>query len=108
MISAAAGGAPERLKWPRVPNTIVYGNEKRHGDGRVDLIDNSRIEESPLANRDLLPVPIARRTWTTYNYAALWISMYEPYARALAEHLLMPLPRWVPPVGARDNWQTTE
>ena len=34
--------------------------------------------------------------------------MYEPYARTLSEHLLMPLPRWVPPVGARDNWQTTE
>ncbi len=33
--------------------------------------------------------------------------MYEPFAHALAEHLLMPLPRWVPPVGARDNWQTT-
>src|SRR5437016_2697307 len=55
--------------------TTVYGNEKHHGDGRVDLIDSSRIEASPLANRDLLPVPVSRRTWTTYNYAALWISM---------------------------------
>ncbi|HYK41364.1 MAG TPA: potassium channel family protein [Thermoanaerobaculia bacterium] len=34
--------------------------------------------------------------------------MYEPYAHALGQYLLMPLPRWVPPVGARDNWQTTE
>ncbi|MEO8431024.1 MAG: potassium channel family protein [Acidobacteriota bacterium] len=34
-------------------------------------------------------------------------SMYEPFAFALSDHLLMPLPRWVPPVGARDNWQTT-
>jgi len=55
--------------------TTVYGNEKHHGDGRVDLIDRSRIEDSPLANKDLLPVPVARRCWTTYNYAALWISM---------------------------------
>jgi nucleobase:cation symporter-1, NCS1 family len=55
--------------------TTVYGNEKHHGDGRVDLIDASRIEDSPLANRDLLPVPVSRRCWTTYNYAALWISM---------------------------------
>ncbi|MDQ2979581.1 MAG: cytosine permease, partial [Acidobacteriota bacterium] len=55
--------------------TTVYGNEKRHGDGRVELIDATRIEGSPLANRDLLPVPVSRRTWTTYNYAALWISM---------------------------------
>jgi NCS1 family nucleobase:cation symporter-1 len=35
----------------------------------------ARIESSPLYNEDLAPVPIARRTWTTYNYAALWISM---------------------------------
>ncbi|MEO8191602.1 MAG: NCS1 family nucleobase:cation symporter-1 [Acidobacteriota bacterium] len=55
--------------------TSINGNEKRHGDGRVELIDQTRIASSPLANRDLLPVPVSRRTWTTYNYAALWISM---------------------------------
>jgi NCS1 family nucleobase:cation symporter-1 len=44
-------------------------------DGRVELLDRSRIEASPLYNEDLAPVPIARRNWTTYNYAALWISM---------------------------------
>jgi nucleobase:cation symporter-1, NCS1 family len=44
-------------------------------DGRVELRDRTRIERSPLYNEDLAPVPIARRTWTTYNYAALWISM---------------------------------
>src|SRR3954467_2275616 len=44
-------------------------------DGRVELTDRARIEASPLYNEDLAPVPIARRTWTTYNYAALWISM---------------------------------
>ena len=35
----------------------------------------SRIEASPLYNHDLAPVPLARRDWTTYNFAALWISM---------------------------------
>jgi nucleobase:cation symporter-1, NCS1 family len=50
-------------------------NEKRHADGRVELANTSRIEASPLYNPDLAPVPIARRNWTTYNYAALWISM---------------------------------
>jgi nucleobase:cation symporter-1, NCS1 family len=45
------------------------------GDGRVELVSASRIVHSPLYNDDLAPVPIARRTWTTYNYAALWISM---------------------------------
>ena len=44
-------------------------------DGRVELVDAARIEQSALYNEDLAPVPIARRTWTTYNYAALWISM---------------------------------
>ena len=50
-------------------------NERRLADGRVELIDTARIEASPLYNHDLAPVPLARRTWTTYNYAALWVSM---------------------------------
>ncbi len=33
------------------------------------------IASSPLFNGDLAPTPIARRTWTTYNFAALWIAM---------------------------------
>jgi nucleobase:cation symporter-1, NCS1 family len=44
-------------------------------DGRVELVDTSRVERSVLYNEDLAPVPIANRTWTTYNFAALWISM---------------------------------
>ena len=48
-----------------------------HSDGRVELnpVALSEIENSPLYNDDLAPVPITRRNWTTYNYAALWISM---------------------------------
>jgi NCS1 family nucleobase:cation symporter-1 len=33
------------------------------------------IRSSSLYNKDLAPVPIERRVWRTYNYAALWISM---------------------------------
>jgi NCS1 family nucleobase:cation symporter-1 len=33
------------------------------------------IGRSPLFNADLAPVPKSRRVWTTYNFAALWISM---------------------------------
>src|SRR5580704_1394024 len=33
------------------------------------------IYSNRLYNRDLAPVPIASRTWSTYNYAALWVSM---------------------------------
>jgi hypothetical protein len=34
--------------------------------------------------------------------------MYEPYVHALSEFLLMPLPEWLPPAGAKDNWQVTQ
>jgi hypothetical protein len=50
-------------------------NETTHPDGRVELIDTRRVEASPLYNHDLAPVPVSGRNWTTYNYAALWISM---------------------------------
>jgi NCS1 family nucleobase:cation symporter-1 len=53
----------------------LSANERQLPDGRVELVDTKRIESSPLYNHDLAPVPLARRTWTTYNYAALWISM---------------------------------
>src|SRR5437879_5104019 len=36
---------------------------------------SSRIESSPLYNRDLAPSTRERRTWGTYTYAALWVSM---------------------------------
>src|SRR5579871_2629415 len=49
--------------------------EIHHADGRVELEDDRPLEGSPLYNHDLAPVRIGRRTWTTYNYAALWISM---------------------------------
>jgi NCS1 family nucleobase:cation symporter-1 len=33
------------------------------------------IRDSSLYNKDLAPITAERRTWKTYNYAALWISM---------------------------------
>ena len=53
----------------------VRGVERHLADGRVELVDTRLVEASPLYNEDLAPVPLARRTWTTYNYAALWVSM---------------------------------
>src|ERR1700722_17053270 len=35
----------------------------------------SRIESSPLYNPDLAPATADRRHWSTYNFAALWVSM---------------------------------
>jgi NCS1 family nucleobase:cation symporter-1 len=54
---------------------MLVSSQVERPDGRVELVDTSRVERSPLYNEDLAPVPIAKRTWTTYNYAALWISM---------------------------------
>lgn len=36
---------------------------------------NQAITASSLINADLAPVPLEKRTWNTWNYAALWISM---------------------------------
>lgn len=36
---------------------------------------NSELSSSPLWNPDLAPTPPSRRTWSTYNIAALWIGM---------------------------------
>jgi NCS1 family nucleobase:cation symporter-1 len=49
----------------------------QHPDGRVELAPEAydEIRLSPMFNEDLAPVPVAKRNWTTYNYAALWVSM---------------------------------
>jgi len=40
-----------------------------------EAFDPQPVRHSSLYNEDLAPVPAARRTWGTYNYAALWIAM---------------------------------
>ncbi len=44
-------------------------------DSRSDSLALETIRDSSLYNKDLAPVAAGSRTWTTYNYAALWISM---------------------------------
>ncbi|MFO7192091.1 MULTISPECIES: NCS1 family nucleobase:cation symporter-1 [Thermocrispum] len=48
-----------------------------HPDGRVDLADVAvaDVRASRFSNDDLEPVPVAKRSWTTYNYFALWMGM---------------------------------
>jgi cytosine/uracil/thiamine/allantoin permease len=53
----------------------VQDEEIHLPDGRVTLTDPERVCDSRYTNGDLAPVPIKRRTWNTYNYAALWIGM---------------------------------
>jgi NCS1 family nucleobase:cation symporter-1 len=49
----------------------------QHEDGRIELTTEAEkgLRASPIYNEDLAPVPVVKRNWTTYNYAALWISM---------------------------------
>jgi len=47
----------------------------KHADGRVELREPEALAASPHYNEDLAPVPVAKRTWSTWDYAALWISM---------------------------------
>jgi nucleobase:cation symporter-1, NCS1 family len=57
------------------PPAQRIGEELVYPDGRHELADDASIRNSPLYNPDLAPVPIKRRTWSLYNYTALWIGM---------------------------------
>jgi len=39
------------------------------------VLDAETIRSSSLYNEDLAPISSTRRSWSTYNYAALWIAM---------------------------------
>jgi NCS1 family nucleobase:cation symporter-1 len=58
-------------------STHLHSETIQYPDGRVELKPEAfdEISRSPLFNRDLAPVKVSDRNWTTYNYAALWISM---------------------------------
>lgn len=45
------------------------------GGARTESFDPAAVRHSSLYNEDLAPVSADRRTWRTYNYAALWIAM---------------------------------
>ena len=41
----------------------MSASQRELSDGRVELVDTALIEDSPLYNEDLAPVPVARRNW---------------------------------------------
>ena len=41
--------------------------------GRVELPPGTVLTDARFVNDDLLPVPLARRRWTTSNFTALWV-----------------------------------
>jgi cytosine/uracil/thiamine/allantoin permease len=52
-------------------STTTTSAETRQVNGQIELADPASITSSPYANAELVPVPLNRRTWTTYNYVAL-------------------------------------
>ena len=82
----AAGDSPRWMKASRIPWLTLSRNFlSNHKTGantkseRVafapDVEVSIEIEQSTLYNKDLAPVPKARRTWRVGSFAALWISM---------------------------------
>lgn len=57
--------------------TAAMQEEIVHPDGRHELRPevDATLDGSPLHNADLAPVALPQRTWTTYNYLALWVGM---------------------------------
>lgn len=52
------------------------GGQWQHPDGRVELDPSvGELPANGFTSDDLIPVPVARRTWTTYNFLALWVGM---------------------------------
>ncbi len=53
------------------------GGQIVYPDGRQALTPeaDAALDGSSLHNEDLAPVPLKKRTWTTYNYLALWVGM---------------------------------
>src|SRR3954465_8572277 len=65
-------------------------------DGRVDLDDHADVRDSRFYNDELAPVPVEKRTWTTYNYFALWMGMaHNIPSYALAASLIALGMNWV-------------
>jgi len=58
------------MSTPATPSAQI-----EHGDGRIELAEGTRFDDARLYNADLGPTRLSQRTWTTYAFAALWISM---------------------------------
>src|SRR5271170_6718785 len=56
----------------RIPR---FARDDNQGWCPIKMHTSSPIESSPLYNEDLAPTTPDRRTWGTYSYAALWVSM---------------------------------
>jgi NCS1 family nucleobase:cation symporter-1 len=58
----------------RAPDAAL-GRAGAYGPGSDFVTTDEDLSHSALWNRDLAPTALDRRTWSTYNIAALWIGM---------------------------------
>lgn len=54
---------------------MASAEQEERPDGRVELLDSVVLDDPALYNEDLAPTKVEKRTWSTYTFAALWISM---------------------------------
>jgi len=67
---AEHNSTPEKRR--KIPfNELVQA--ERVVDGLHEL--NTDITDSPLANEDIVPVPVKERTWSMWNLASLWVGI---------------------------------
>ncbi|GGU95473.1 nitrate reductase [Kitasatospora herbaricolor] len=73
-MTETAAGRPGGDSLPN-PDGGPAAGQVHHPDGRIELDPARPVPPNGFTNDDLLPVPVARRTWTTYNFLALWVGM---------------------------------
>src|ERR1043166_9110362 len=66
---------PFETRQTRIRSTIKSMSMTSISSDAPDVEVSIEIEHSTLYNKDLAPVPKARRTWRVGSFAALWISM---------------------------------
>ncbi len=54
---------------------MAGAEQTEHADGRVELSPGVTLSDVRLFNEDLAPTRVEQRTWTTYAFAALWVSL---------------------------------
>jgi len=54
---------------------MAGAEQVEHPDGRVELAAGVVLSDARLFNEDLAPTRLAQRTWSTYAFAALWVSL---------------------------------
>src|SRR5579859_842519 len=76
----SSGSFPRNSRAPEVADmsptpTAPPSPQTTYPDGRVELAEGVVLDDPEFANADLAPIPVAKRTWTTYNFLALWVGM---------------------------------